>query len=116
MATKKGGAEGELRRDLREFASARPAGWAHEDWLAFLEYLRERGHDTSDPDTIGLDLERERLATVLEGVPGMGPRRVQAVVARFGSVWNLKHADVEEISKLPSIHRDLAEQIASRVR
>jgi excinuclease UvrABC nuclease subunit len=116
METQRGGGETDLRQDLREFATARPSGWSHEDWLEFLAYLRERGHDTSNADTIGLDLERERLAAVLAGVPGLGPRRMQAVLDRFGSVWNLGRARIDEIASVPTIHRGLAEQIAQRVR
>src|SRR4051794_34499525 len=42
----------DLQEDLRAFVTARPSGWGHEDWIAFLGYLRERGHDTSDPGAI----------------------------------------------------------------
>src|SRR5690606_33332913 len=51
----------DLQKDLREFASARPSGWSHGDWLTFLEGLSERGHNVADRDAIGLALEKERL-------------------------------------------------------
>jgi hypothetical protein len=101
----------DLRADLRAFVTARPAGWGHDDWLAFLDHLRERGHDTSDPDAIGLLLEGERLAALLERVPGMGPRRVQAVVDRYHTAWSAHHAGVDEIAALPGMNLALAEKV-----
>ncbi|HYJ78219.1 MAG TPA: hypothetical protein VEW03_01350, partial [Longimicrobiaceae bacterium] len=68
---------------MRAFAAARPEGWGHEDWISFLDHLRTRGHETGDDAGIGRLLERERLSVLLERIPGMGPRRVQAVVERF---------------------------------
>lgn len=101
----------DLRKELREFASGRAAGWDHDDWLNFLGFLASRGHDTSNADAIGVALERERLAVYLEQVEGMGPRRVQGVVDRYDSLWNLRAAGVDELSTLPSMNRGLAEKV-----
>jgi hypothetical protein len=101
----------DLRADLRAFVTARPSGWGHDDWIAFLDHLRERGHDTSDPETIGLALERERLAAVLERVQGMGPKRVASVVDRYETVWSCARADADEIAALPGMNRALAEKV-----
>ncbi|MFL5538765.1 MAG: helix-hairpin-helix domain-containing protein [Longimicrobiaceae bacterium] len=101
----------DLREDLRAFVTARPGGWGHEDWLAFLDHLRERGHDTSDPEALGRALERERLAAILERVQGMGPKRVSSVVDRYETVWSCARADVDEIATLPGMNRALAEKV-----
>ncbi|MFL5383669.1 MAG: helix-hairpin-helix domain-containing protein [Longimicrobiaceae bacterium] len=101
----------DLRADLREFVVARPGGWGHDDWLAFLDHLRERGHDTSDPEALGLALERERLASILERVQGMGPKRVSSVVGRYETVWSTARAGVDEIAALPGMNRALAEKV-----
>lgn len=101
----------DLKEDLRAFVQARPGGWGHEDWIAFLDHLRERGHDTSDPDAVGLQLERERLWATLERVQGMGPRRIQAVVDRYDTVWSAHHADVDELASLAGMNRSLAEKV-----
>jgi pyruvate/2-oxoglutarate dehydrogenase complex dihydrolipoamide acyltransferase (E2) component len=101
----------DLRADLRAFITARPSGWGHDDWIAFLDHLRERGHDTSDPETIGLALERERLAAALERIQGMGPRRVQAVVERYDTLWSACRAGVAELAELPGMNRALAEKV-----
>ncbi|HYH81744.1 MAG TPA: helix-hairpin-helix domain-containing protein [Longimicrobium sp.] len=101
----------DLREDLRAFVQAQPSGWGHGDWVAFLDHLRERGHDTSNPESVGLLLERERLAARLEGVQGMGPRRVQAVVDRYETIWSAHHAGVDELAALPGMNRALAEKV-----
>jgi hypothetical protein len=101
----------DLRRDLREFASARPSGWEHEDWLNFLETLQQRGHNVNDRDMIGRALERERLDLALSGVKGVGPQRRQALIEAFGTVWNVRNAEVERIAEVAKVPRTLAEQI-----
>jgi hypothetical protein len=101
----------DLRADLRAFVTARPGGWGHDDWIAFLDHLRERGHDTSNPESIGLALERERLAATLERVQGMGPKRVASVVDRYETVWSCARAGVDEIASLPGMNRSLAEKV-----
>lgn len=106
----------QLRDDLRDFASARPSGWGHEDWLAFLDTLKERGHDTSEPDAIGRKLERERLAVVLSTVPGLGPKRMEALVERFETLWSMRHASADEVAAVPGIPRSLAEKVVAEVR
>lgn len=106
----------DLRSDLRAFASARPEGWGHDDWLSFLDHLRGRGHDTADEGAVGLALERERLAVVLERIAGMGPRRVATLVERYDTYWSLRHADLDEIAALPGMNRALAERVKQDVR
>jgi excinuclease ABC subunit C len=103
--------ESNLRADLREFASARPGGWNHDDWVGFLDHLRGRGHDVSDSDSVGVSLERERLAVHLEQIPGMGPRRVDALVNRYHTLYSLSHAGVDELAEVPGMNRALAERV-----
>lgn len=101
----------DLRADLRAFAAARPEGWGHEDWLSFLDHLRTRGHETGDDAQVGRLLERERLGVLLERIPGMGPRRVQAVVERFETAYSAGRSDVDELAALPGMNRALAEKV-----
>ena len=104
-----------LRKDLRDFASARPGGWSHDDWLFFLETLKDRGHDIRDRDEIGLMLEKERLDLGLSRVRGMGPQRRQALVERYGTTWNLRNADVDEIAAIAKIPHSLAEAVKAQL-
>jgi excinuclease UvrABC nuclease subunit len=100
-----------LSKDLRDFASGRPEGWNHDDWLAFLESLQSRGHNIEDREAIGLALERERLDLALSGVKGVGPQRKKALIERYGNVWNLRNADPAEIAAVGNLPRPLAEQV-----
>ncbi|HEX2081736.1 MAG TPA: helix-hairpin-helix domain-containing protein [Longimicrobium sp.] len=105
----------QLKADLRAFASARPSGWNHDDWVAFLAHLAERGHDTSNHDDIGARLERERLSVVLEGINGLGPKRVNALVDRFHTLWSMRHAHPTEIAAVSGMTRPLAERVAQEL-
>lgn len=110
------GQRSDLQGELRKFAADRPEGWNHDEWTDLLRGLNERGHNTSDPDSIGRSLEREKLSLVLERIPGLGPRRVEALLDRFGTLWSLRNADTDEIAALPSIPRGLAERVSNAVR
>ncbi|MBV7295404.1 excinuclease ABC subunit UvrC [Corynebacterium sp. TAE3-ERU12] len=50
-------------------------------------------------------------ASVLDGVPGLGPKRRTELVKHFGSVAKLKQADVEQIQQAPGIGPALAEAV-----
>lgn len=107
---------GTLQSALREFASERPDGWDHGDWMSFLDQLRERGFEIDDPEEIGRQLERERLAVRLEQVKGVGPARVRSVVERYGTLWSLSQADVDEIAAIPNMPRGVAEEIQQTIQ
>ncbi|HEY0016735.1 MAG TPA: helix-hairpin-helix domain-containing protein [Longimicrobium sp.] len=106
----------QLQADLRAFAVARPAGWNHEDWMAFLAHLSERGHDVSDQAVIGSRLEQERLGVALTGIEGLGPKRVDALVQRFQTLWSMRHADAASIAGVPGMTRPLAERVVQQLR
>lgn len=106
----------QLAVDLRSFAVARPSGWNHEDWVAFLDHLSTRGHDISDAEGIGRRLEQERLGVVLGGVQGLGPKRVQSLVDRFGSLWAARHAGVDDVAGVSGMTRPLAERVVEDLR
>ncbi len=99
--------------ELRRYVEEHPEGWGHDQWLGFLAYLSENGHDVSDSDGLGLALEHLRLVRVLQHmeIKGLGAKRVQAIADRFGTLWNLMAASPEDVAQIPSIPRGLAEQI-----
>lgn len=114
-APEAGPAHPDLRTDLRDFAAGRPQGWSHDDWLAFLEWLQGRGHNVEDRDVVGRMLEAERLDLALAPVRGMGPQRRTALVERFGTIWNLRNADADEIASVARIPRELADRVKEAV-
>ncbi len=54
---------------------------------------------------------RENLRTVLEEIPGVGPRRKQALLRHFGSLDAIRRASVEELARVPGMTRKVAEEI-----
>jgi enoyl-CoA hydratase/carnithine racemase len=107
-----------LRARLRDFLAAHEQGWNHHEWLELLGQLTDAGVDTTDPDAIGVILEQERVAAFLAGldVKGLGPRRREAVAERFGRLWDLRHATVEELAGIPTFHQGLAEALHEAIR
>jgi hypothetical protein len=106
----------QLQADLRAFAIARPSGWNHEDWMAFLGHLGEHGHDVSDQQHIGARLERERLAVTLEAIEGLGPKRVHSLVDRFQTLWSMRHAQAADVATVAGMTRPLAERVVQQLR
>lgn len=114
MANKENG----FRDRLREFVEQHPDGWSHPQWLDLLAELGDQGVDTRDSDSIGSALEHERLLFALEraGVKGLGPKRREELASRFGRLWDMRHASVEDIAELPSFHRGLAKALHDALR
>ena len=107
-----------MEKHLDAFIEAHPDGWDHLNWLELLADLEEAGFDVSDADTIGYELENRRLAWALRSreVPGLGPKRIDAVVDRFGTLWSLQHADVDEVAEIRTIPGALAEKVVAAIR
>jgi excinuclease ABC subunit C len=54
---------------------------------------------------------RRTLRSDLSAIPGIGPRRQQALLSRFGSVRALKDASPEEIARVPGFSDALAARV-----
>ncbi|HEX4812148.1 MAG TPA: excinuclease ABC subunit UvrC [Nonomuraea sp.] len=54
--------------------------------------------------------------SALDGVPGLGPARRQALLKRFGSVKRLREASATELCEVPGIGPSLAEVIVSTLK
>jgi len=55
--------------------------------------------------------QKRTVASVLEEIPGVGPRRRQALLKAFGSLDAIRQASVEELTAVPSMIRRAAEQV-----
>ena len=55
--------------------------------------------------------DKRPLGSVLDGIPGVGPARRNALLARFGSVENIRAATAEALGEVPGISPSLAEAI-----
>lgn len=79
--------------------------------LFLFQQLRDEAH------RFAITFQRERrkkdISTVLSEVPGMGPAKIKAILAHFGSVAQLRKATVEEVAAVPQISPALAQAIKS---
>lgn len=51
------------------------------------------------------------IASALDSVPGIGPKRKRALMRKFGSLKGIREADVEEIASTVGFTRSLAEKV-----
>lgn len=55
------------------------------------------------------------IASRLDSIPGIGPRRRKALLEHFGSIEAIKEASAEQLAALPGINSSLAEAIKSNL-
>jgi excinuclease ABC subunit C len=70
--------------------------------LRLLIFVRDEAHRTA----VGYNRQRRgkaMTASLLDDVPGIGPKRRDALLAHFSSVDQLKAASVEELGRIPGV-------------
>ncbi len=82
----------------------------HSEALKLLQRVRDEAHRYSIASHRARRT-RESLRTVLEEIPGIGPRRKQALLRHFGSLDAIRRASVEELARVPGMTRRAAEEI-----
>lgn len=83
--------------------------------LRIIQHLRDEAHRfaiTHHRKRRG----RKRLVSALDGIPGVGPVRKQALLKALGSLRKLQGASVEELSHVPGISQRLAQVIYEALR
>jgi excinuclease ABC subunit C len=55
------------------------------------------------------------VASILDSVPGIGPKRRQVLLKRFGSLEALREASIEEMTAVPGITVEVAESIKAHL-
>ncbi len=78
--------------------------------LRMLINIRDEAHRTA----VGYNRKQRGAAmtkSILDDVPGIGPKRRDALLAHFSSVDQLKSADVEELANIPGVGRNAAEAV-----
>ncbi len=57
--------------------------------------------------------DKAMTASVLDDIPGVGPKRRKALLKAFGSVKRLREATAEQIAAVPGIPEDVAREVAA---
>jgi len=78
--------------------------------LFLLQRLRDEAHRFGLTYHRSLRGKRQR-ASALDDVPGIGPKRRQALLRHFGSVARIRQAAVEDLARAPGMTRPAAEQL-----
>ena len=55
------------------------------------------------------------VASILDGIPGVGPKRRQILLAHFGSLDDLRKATAEEIGSVPGIPIQVGEAVKAHL-
>ena len=77
-------------------------------------FLVQRVRDEAHRFAVTFHRQRRSRTTFqskLDDIPGIGPKRKQALLRRFGSVKAIQSAPAEELAAVPGITRAVAEQI-----
>ena len=77
-------------------------------------FLVQRVRDEAHRFAVSFHRQKRSKATFqsrLDEIPGVGPKRKQALLRRFGSLKGIQEAPAEELLAVPGISRAVAEQI-----
>ena len=78
--------------------------------MYYIQRLRDEAHRfaiTSHRNRAGKAMTK----SLLDGVPGIGPKRKKALMHHFGSVKSIKAAGVDDLCKVQGINRATAQVI-----
>lgn len=79
-------------------------------------FLVQRVRDEAHRFAVSFHRQRRSKSSFrsrLDDIPGIGPKRKQALMKRFGSLKAIQEAQVEELLAVPGVTRNVAEQIKS---
>jgi excinuclease ABC subunit C len=78
--------------------------------LFLLQRIRDEAHRFAITAHRNLR-SKERLVSRLDQIPGIGPARKKALLTKFGSLSGVKKATPQQISEVPGITAQLANDI-----
>ena len=55
--------------------------------------------------------DKARKTSVLEDIPGLGPKRRQRLLKQFGGLQEVEKAGIEDLASVPGISENLAQQV-----
>jgi excinuclease ABC subunit C len=59
---------------------------------------------------------KEVIASVLDDIPGIGPKRKKVLLRKFGSIEAIKEASVEELSQTKNMTQTLAKKVKEHLK
>jgi len=74
-----------------------------------LQRLRDEAHRFAI--TYHRKLRHDGVKSVLDEIPGIGPKRRQALLKQFGTLDKIRDASVDELASVPGMNRRVAEQL-----
>jgi len=77
-------------------------------------YLLQRVRDEAHRFAIGYHRQlraKKTLTSILEEIPGIGPKRRQALLKHFGSIETIRQASIEELAAVKGMTRKAAEMV-----
>jgi len=82
----------------------------HDVGLALLMRIRDEAHRFANDFNAELRTRKLR-ESLLDEMPGLGPKRKEALLAHFGSIQKLRKATVEEIAEVAGLSDKLAAEV-----
>ncbi len=82
------------------------------DLLLFLQRVRDEAHRSA----VGYQRKyrgKRSLASVLDGLEGVGPKRRASLLKHFGSIDRIKAATIDELVSVPGVSKTVAQVIRS---
>jgi len=58
---------------------------------------------------------KKAIASELDDVPGIGPKRKKELIKQFGTVSKMRNADIDDIASVPGLNAKLAEALKGRL-
>ena len=81
-----------------------------EEQMNFITRLQDEVHNTAIEYNRKLR-DKATTKSTLDDIPGIGAKKKQALLKRFGSIEGIRRANIEEITKISGINEELARKI-----
>jgi excinuclease ABC subunit C len=78
-----------------------------------IQQIRDEAHRFALAGHRGRRQKKVRRST-LEDIPGLGPKRRQALLRHFGGIQGITRAGVDELLRVRGVSRELAEKVYQR--